>query len=348
MRSASSGWRQTEDALKTMIRSHRLNGEQWDGPIAAAIARPSVAQWLDKAQTTADVRAMTEMMRGFFVADPQELSLLTYVEQFATGNDPAGRSTYRLRGGNHRLAERLANALHTPVRLRTIVRQIRQSQRGVRMIVENRQGRRLEINGDFAIVTAPAPLAVEIEFKPPLPDLQREALSKLRYGRATKTLLQFDSHPWRAWGRPRACATDLDIGAVWDASEDQRGDRAILTLLAGGSASGETKALLAGGVEQAITRLRFFGIGRARLIGWRSVSWEDDAWARGAYAFFDPSFPPPSRRLLALPFGRIFFAGEHTSIKWQGYMNGAVESGLRAANEIFASMDSSQYASGME
>src|SRR5256885_11965110 len=46
-----------------------------------------------------------------------------------------------------------------------------------------------------------------------------------------------------------------------------------------------------------------------------------------SYCFFDPSFPPSTRRLLSLPFGRIHFAGEHTSIKWQGYMNGAVESG---------------------
>jgi monoamine oxidase len=33
------------------------------------------------------------------------------------------------------------------------------------------------------------------------------------------------------------------------------------------------------------------------------------------------------------------FAGEHTSIRWQGYMNGAVESGLRAAAEIGALHD---------
>ncbi len=30
------------------------------------------------------------------------------------------------------------------------------------------------------------------------------------------------------------------------------------------------------------------------------------------------------------------FAGEHTSLKWEGYMNGAIESGLRAAAEIRA------------
>jgi monoamine oxidase len=37
-----------------------------------------------------------------------------------------------------------------------------------------------------------------------------------------------------------------------------------------------------------------------------------------------------------MPSGRIFFAGEHTSVKWQGYMNGAIASGLRAAEEISA------------
>ena len=50
-------------------------------------------------------------------------------------------------------------------------------------------------------------------------------------------------------------------------------------------------------------------------------------------ACYDPSL----RAWLARPFGRLFFAGEHTSIKWQGYMNGAVESGRRAAEEIVAS-----------
>ena len=56
----------------------------------------------------------------------------------------------------------------------------------------------------------------------------------------------------------------------------------------------------------------------------------------GGAAFFDPQFPPSIRHWLARPFGRVFFAGEHTSFRWQGYMNGAVETGLRAAAEIAA------------
>ena len=340
MRSASSGWRATEQALKPLVRAYQLNGQQWSGPIADTIARHSIAEWLSKIDATADVRATATTMRGFFVADPEELSLLAYVEQFATGNDPAKRAMYRLRGGNDQLPERMARALHTPVRLRHVVRRIVQTKKGVRITAEHPQ--RTELAADFAIVTAPAPLAAEIEFAPALPEAQRDAFVRLRYGRATKSLLQFD-HP--SWRRPRACATDLDLGAVWDGSEDQRRPRAVLILLAAGSASDATKAVLAtaGGAEQLAGRLRFFGVRHARLIASRSVSWEEDCWARGAYAFFDSSFPPSARRLLALPWRRVFFAGEHTSVTWQGYMNGAVESGLRAAEELFASTHLSGY-----
>ena len=351
LRSSSSGWRQMAQVLEPLTRAYKLNGNQWSGPIAAAIARLSITQWLDQIgdqfsrarpkRTTlrkmADLRTSATTMRGFFLADPNELSLLVYAEQFASAGDPAKRAMYRLRGGNDRLPERMARALRAAVRLQHAARLIVQNKSHVRITVEDSRGRRSEITTDNAIVAVPAPLAAEIEYAPALPAAQLDALTRLRYGHATKTLLQFDSHPWRRPGRPRACATDLDIGAVWDSSEEQRGPRALLSLLAGGTASNATKAMLATeGAERLAEELRFFGLGRARLIAERSVSWEDDPWARGAYAFFDTSFPPSARRLLALPWERVLFAGEHTSTTWQGYMNGAVESGLRAAEEVFS------------
>jgi Flavin containing amine oxidoreductase len=55
----------------------------------------------------------------------------------------------------------------------------------------------------------------------------------------------------------------------------------------------------------------------------------------------DASFPPSARRVLALPWKRVFFAGEHTSKTWQGYMNGPLKAGsappkrcLRAPNSL--------------
>ena len=49
---------------------------------------------------------------------------------------------------------------------------------------------------------------------------------------------------------------------------------------------------------------------------------------------FTPRFDPALREQLARPAGRILFAGEHTSREWQGFMNGAIESGRRAALEV--------------
>jgi monoamine oxidase len=336
LRSAQTGWRATERNIAPLVRAYKMNEEEWNGPIATRIAARSVAQWLEHTGANSEVRATARTMRNFYLADPEDLSLLVYVEQFAEGGNPARNTLFRLNGGNDRLPERMAQALRAPVRLRHVVRRIIQTKRGVRVTVENRR-KTSEISAACAIVTAPAPLAAEIEFTPDLVEAQRDALIRLRYGPATKTLLQFDRHPWRRSGKPRACATDLDIGAVWDGSEDQSGKKGMLTLLAGGGASPATQRLLkTGGPVELIRRLDFFGIDAARLVASKSVHWQDDPWARGGYAVFDCSFPASNRRLLTLPAGRIFFAGEHTSAKWQGYMNGAVVSGQRAAEEVAA------------
>src|SRR5690349_259889 len=94
VRSAAIRWRKTAEALQPLVHSYRLNGEVPDGPIAAAIARRSIAEWLDEADASKDVRATARAMRGFYVADPEELSLLVYVEQFAAGDNPAEREVY--------------------------------------------------------------------------------------------------------------------------------------------------------------------------------------------------------------------------------------------------------------
>ena len=81
---------------------------------------------------------------------------------------------------------------------------------------------------------------------------------------------------------------------------------------------------------------RWRGRARASLRSSQTFTWEDAEWARGGYAVFDPKFDPALRAWLARPAGRLVFAGEHTSVQWQGFMNGAIESGRRAAAEIRA------------
>ena len=160
------------------------------------------------------------------------------------------------------------------------------------------------------------------------------AKNRRPHGRATKTLLQFSRRFWRAPGRPRAFGSALPFGAVWDGNEQQRGRSGILALLAGGGASDASQAILArDGAQGFADALEWLGSKQAELLASRQIAWEYDPLARGGYAYFDPAFDPALRPWLARPCGRLFFAGEHTSIRWQGYMNGAVESGQHAAAE---------------
>jgi len=188
------------------------------------------------------------------------------------------------------------------------------------------------------VLALPASVLRRVPITPALPAHQHEAIANLKYGRATKTLLQFSTRFWRLPGRPRAFGSPLPFGALWEGNEEQRGRPGILALLAGGGASDATHDIVAkAGTPALVGALEWLGAKGAELVASRQVRWQDDPWSRGGYAFFDPNYDPSLRAWLARPFGRLFFAGEHTSIKWQGYMNGAVESGRRAAEEIVAS-----------
>ncbi|HEV3140459.1 MAG TPA: FAD-dependent oxidoreductase, partial [Vicinamibacterales bacterium] len=197
-----------------------------------------------------------------------------------------------------------------------------------------------QLSCDYLLVALPASIVRRTPITPALPVPQHDAFARLKYGRATKTLLQFSKRFWRIPGRPRAFGSPLPFGAVWDGNEDQRGRAGILSLLAGGTASDLTQAIVTkDGPPGLVRALEWLGSSRAELVATRQIVWEQDPFARGGYAYFDPAFDPGLRSWLPRPCGRIFFAGEHTSFKWQGYMNGAVESGRRAAAEIAAVHD---------
>jgi monoamine oxidase len=330
------GWFELEKRLTPEIRSFCLAEQRWDGGVADALARESVAQWLRRTRASKALRDTAIGMRGFFLADPDALSLLALVDQFADGGAPGAERMFRISGGNDRLTERLARPLGGRLLLQTVLRRVGQTAKGIAATVES-QGRRQELRADYLICAMPATTMRDVVFEPTMPDAQREAFGSLKYGAVTKTALQFDRTPWRRRGKPRAFGTALPIGAVWDGNEEQRGTAGILTLLAGGDASASTRRMLAdGGPARIVRELTWLDMNKTKLIASSSVSWENDPWARGGYAFFDPQFRPSLRSWLARPLARVFFAGEHTSLRWQGYMNGAVETGLRAVEEITA------------
>jgi monoamine oxidase len=336
-RGISRGWNRLAKSLADLVEGYRLVERRWDSPVTADLARRSVAQWLDATHADEELRATALGLRGFFLADPDELSLLALVDQFASDDAPVGGTMYRVSGGNDRIATALADALGERVRLGAEL--VAVSHRGRNVRASLKQGRQVsQIHCDYLVFAVPAPLLRRIPITPALPAQQHEAIASIKYGRATRTLLQFSQRFWRATGRPRAFGSPLPFGAVWEGNEEQPGRPGILSLLAGASASEGAGTLVATDGPSALGRsLEWLGSRNADLLAWRQIVWESDPFSRGGYAFFDPAFDPALRAWLARPCGRLFFAGEHTSQQWQGYMNGAIESGRRAAAEIAAS-----------
>jgi monoamine oxidase len=237
----------------------------------------------------------------------------------------------RIKGGNDRLVQALARHARARIALASVVTRVEQDEREARVIVRDGTRRGTVLKADYLVLTIPPTVARTIEFAPAIPASLKRAWQALTIGAATKAHALFDRPWWRKAGRPRAFGTNLDTGAIW---ETTGGRVPGLTVLAGGRASIALRSLLEeGGPQRVVRRLSWLGEPEDAR-DFRSISWELDPFARGGYAVFGPEFKPEWRSELARSVGRMFFAGDHTSRKWQGYMNGAVESGQQAARDI--------------
>ena len=334
--SGKRAWKPVMDRAKPLLDAYHRAEQRWESAVVRTLAQRSVGQWLDEIDADPGMRAMIRGLRGFFLADPEDLSLLVLIEQLASdapGQDAVGR----IEGGNDRLPKAMAEEVGEALHLNTVVRAVHDGQGALCVRVESAAGDRTQMKADYVILAVPVTTLRAIEIRPDLPPEQAKVFERVKYGRVTKSLLQFDRRFWTRKSRSPAYGTDAPTGAIWAANEEQPGSAGILTLMAGGQASEDTQKILAQqGVEGLVRSLEWLKPGDAELLRHHHITWEHDSWAQGGYAYFDPSFDPASRPWLARPHGRVLFAGEHTSIKWQGYMNGAVESGLRAAAEVWA------------
>jgi monoamine oxidase len=320
------------ELLQPEIAAYKAAGSRWDSAVASWLARQSVQDWIDRTRPGRDLAAGLQGLRGFFLADAARVSLLQLVDQFASEEIPGAGEMFRLRDGNDALPGAIAAGLHAPVLLNTVVTRIERTGRRFRVAV--RRPQQEQLTADYVVVALPASTMRNVAFVPALPEPQWRAITTLRYGAATRVLLQFERRFWKHLGRPSAYGSDQATGAVWDGNEQQGTRPGILSLLAGGTASNELCGIIdQRGWSALVRRLAWLGTPSPLLHG-VSVRWERDRWAKGGYAVFDPRFDPALRGWLARPAGRIVFAGEHTSMRWQGYMNGAIETGKRAALEV--------------
>ena len=241
---------------------------------------------------------------------------------------------FSVRGGSDLLPKAFAARLAARIRYESPVVRIEPGETSVGIVVGS-DGQYQRLTADHVVCTIPFSVLKQIDVSPSFSPQKTRAVKELPYTSIARIYLQFRRKAWRAENLYVTAATDLPIKWVFEHTVNQPGPRGILEAQAVGAESRRLSRMTESDrVRFALSQLErvFPGIGEGFERG-ASKAWDEDPWARGAFAYFRPGQMLSLLPHIASPEGRVYFAGDHTS-PWSGWMQGALESGLRAAREI--------------
>jgi monoamine oxidase len=274
----------------------------------------------------------------------EEQSALNFVETIGTdlagGFKVYGESDQRFKivGGNQQIVDALAKEIAGRIELGHKLRSLSQNANGVYQLTFERSGQSdRAVEADVVVMCLPFTVLRDIELKVDLPAVKRKAIAELGYGTNAKLILGFKSRVWRDAGFGGDSYADLAFQSGWDSSREQPGTAGAYTIFEGGTKGTDLKP---GSAEDQAKRLlpgldKVFAGTREQWLGTAlRAYWPENPFVKGSYAAYRVGQWTGIRGAEGMPVGKLFFAGEHTSLDWQGYMNGGAESGRLAAKAV--------------
>ncbi|MCU0314170.1 MAG: FAD-dependent oxidoreductase [Solirubrobacteraceae bacterium] len=329
--------------------AERIGSYRWDraGAAAQAFDERSAADWIaanvDGGARSAPGRLMTVDLTGAFGLDPQDLSAIALLQLY-TGPDAGPEERFRVRGGADQLPRRLAAQLdERALRVGTALAALRRRPDGRYDVVPDRYRRPLL--ADAVVLALPLPALREVDLGAAgIAPRTRRMIDELGMGTNAKLLLGLDRRTPAFADWSGELSSDEPVLQTWDTALGQPGEQGLLTVFTGGRAGRELPGgaahaeAPAGLVADVLERLEPVAPGITAAYTGRAWldAWARDRWTGGSYAAFGPGQVTRFWGLGARPSGRVVFAGEHTSTRAQGYLEGAVESGERAARQVGA------------
>lgn len=298
-------------------------------PFAADLDATSLADVADRAGLGELARLFHRRdSQGEFAAEPDEVSLLFVAQQRAVsaahGAGDVVRS-HRVADGIDTLVQRMAAAVADAISLDESLIAVHHDEDSVAVTTSRRR-----LRADHVVLACSLVPLRSVEFDPPLPDPVRQAIDQLGYGTVTKTAIQFAERQWLS-----GYATTEGVSQrVYEPTVDQPGTAGVLMSYAGGDGgrrlAEHSEAERLSLIEADIRAVH--GL-TARSLGGFSRAWSAEPRYGGSYAIYRPGQVTSFWEVLRRPIGRIWLAGEHVAT-WTGYLEGAVESGERVADEI--------------
>jgi monoamine oxidase len=309
-------------------------------PAAAAWDRTTVEAWKQDILLTRDMRKMFDVaVRVVFGAEPSELSLLHFLFYLHAGGGfrrlidiENGAQQDRFVGGAQELSNRMAATLGDAVTLGAPVRSIEHDGQGVRVRTDGGvyEARRV-------IVAVPPPLAAAIAFDPPLPAHRQQLLGRMPMGSTAKVITTYADAFWRAEGYSgEVVCTESPISVVFDNTSHDGAQPALVSFIVGAANRRWGKLADDARREAVLGALaRWFGRRALTPTHYVEKNWDREVFTGGCpVSIVAPGVLTAFAQSLREPVGPIHWAGTETATVWNGYMEGALESGERAAQEV--------------
>jgi monoamine oxidase len=277
-------------------------------------------------------------IRSEYTCEPERLSLLDLARNakmyYTTVERPLN---YRVLGGNDLIPRALADAL-TDIRLNAVVKSVRLTADGV-AVTYRQADSHLTLDSDFAILTIPLSTARLIDFNSSLPIAHQKMVDELSYGAVTKVLIEYRKRFWNERGWNGRLTTDAPIVITWHATSHFEHKHGIITAYTGGGPGARLSELSdEERIDVAVAEIEKHFPGSSNLIeNAATIAWLNEPYTRASYLALAPGDVLKHWQTLFEPAGHLFFAGEHATAI-QGFMEGAVESGQRAAREIIGAL----------
>lgn len=331
-------------ALSRINRMARgINPETpWTALNAAELDLQTAREWVHGRLRTRPARALMDIAaRAIFSAELHELSALHFLNYVRNAGrfealaeiHEDGAQQIKVHGGMFQLAQRLAADLgEHEILLSAPASAVEQNEAGV--VVTHARGR---IAARFALLALPPPLCAGIGFAPGLPAARQQLALRMPMGSVIKVLVAYPRPFWRERGFSGEAISDTGpLSPVMDAGIPGRNEGVLVGFL---EAAHAQPLLALGEAERRSVVVacltRYFGPEAATPVGYAEHDWTGDPWSRGCYAALaTPGVWTQLGPALREPAGRIHWAGTETATAWLGYIEGAIQSGLRASEEI--------------
>jgi monoamine oxidase len=316
----------------------------WAAPGATKLDAQTFETWARHHTATRSARTLLALAaEAVFAAEPGDLSMLHVLFYTHSGGSfqrlidtTGGAQQDRFVGGSALIADRLADALGSVVRLDAPVSRIEVG--GDKVTATAPAG---QFEGRQVIVTAPPLLAGRIEYEPALPSWREQLTQRTPMGSVIKTQIVYDEPFWRREGLSGQATGDLPGSrVVFDNSPPDGSPGVLLAFLEGDEARRLGRESLEARRQTVIDSLvSYFGPRAAKPELYMERDWQQEKWSGGCYGtLFGPNVWTRYGHALRAPLGPIHWAGTETATAWAGYMDGAIRSGSDAARTVLANL----------